>query len=450
MGSFSSFECMKDLLFYMEMPEDFNYSIKTRKKEIKKITANIFKRQNRKILLWGNFGIGKSTLVKQTFWYIHSGNINGDFEDIKFVMLDIPTLVSKQSERLNKIFSELINYFEKNPKLVLIIENFENLLMGVDTEIKLELRKLLTNPKISVIATADIDETIIKNNSIYNLFEKIHLEEPVIDDVYGVIKPQIAEIAKNHNVIISRKMAMWLINVSIIFSDVSMPKRCIDLIDEVSSYAKLNGIKHVSKNTFFKCNEFHFEKFLHLSETQKRNIAIHELGHYFVHKASTNFSFTPFLVSIVPVDLFDGATYLIELPNFVETVDEKYYVSLIGAALAGKIAEEIFNIPLNSGASADLIEANEQAALYSSSLGMNPLLNDKIIVEDQTELVDEDCKQDIAYTQNYILEKARVYAEEIIHKNELYFDAIITELVKNYGILTSYEIEEILKKNQRK
>ena len=82
--------------------------------------------------------------------------------------------------------------------------------------------------------------------------------------------------------------------------------------------------------------------------------------------------------------------------------------------------------------------------------GTIPLLNDKIIVEDQTELVDEDCKQDIAYTQNYILEKARVYAEEIIHKNELYFDAIITELVKNYGILTSYEIEEILKKNQRK
>ena len=81
---------------------------------------------------------------------------------------------------------------EKNPKLCLIIENFESLLMGIETEIKLELRKLLSIPGTCIIATADgINEQIIRNNSIYNLFEKIHLEEPVIDDIYFMIKNQI-------------------------------------------------------------------------------------------------------------------------------------------------------------------------------------------------------------------------------------------------------------------
>ena len=319
--------------------------------------------------------------------------------------------------------------------------------MGVETELKLEIRKLLKNPRIAVIATADnVDEQIMKNNSVYNLFEKIHLEEPQVDEVYDMIKPQIAEIEKTHNVNITKKVAIWLIYVSVLFSEVLMPKRCIDLIDEVSSYAKLNGIKHVSKKLFFKCNELHFRKYLQLSNVQKRNTGIHELGHYFVHTMSKNLSLRPFLVSIVPINLFDGSTYLDELHNFVETVDEKYYISFIGSALGGKAAEDIFNVPTNSGSSADLEEANEQASLYSSILGMNSLLKDKVVYEDEIESIDEDCKNDIEDSKNSILGKARQYAEEIIHQNETFFDAIILELEKNYGILTSYEIESIIKK----
>lgn len=444
MRSFSGSETLKSMLFYMEIPEENNFSSKIRKHEISKLMANIFKRQNRKILIWGDFGVGKSSLVRQLYFNIHSSTC---FEDCKFVMLDVPAVVTKPKEKLHQVFSELCSCFENNQKLCLIIENFEDLLMGVETELKLEIRKLLKNPRITVIATADnVDEQIMKNNSVYNLFEKIHLKEPQIDDVYEMIKSQIFEIEKSHNVNISKKVAVWLIYVSTLFSDVSMPKRCIDLIDEVATYAELNSIKHVNKKIFFKCNELHFQKYLQLSLTQKRYIGIHELGHFFVHKMSQNLSLRPFLVSIVPINLCDGSTYLYELHNFVETIDEKYYISFIGSALGGKAAEDIFNVPVNSGSSQDLEEANEQASLYSSISGMNLLLKDKVVYEDEIDSVDEDCMNDIEDSKNYILEKARQYAEEIIHQNETYFDAIILELEKNYGILTSYEIESILKK----
>ena len=77
---------------------------------------------------------------------------------------------------------------------------------------------------------------------------------------------------------------------------------------------------------------------------------------------------------------------------------------------------------------------------------MNSLLKDKVVYEDEIESIDEDCKNDIEDSKNSILGKARQYAEEIIHQNETFFDAISLELEKNYGILTSYEIESIIKK----
>ena len=219
-----------------------------------------------------------------------------------------------------------------------------------------------------------------------------------------------------------------------------MPKRCVDLIDEVAAYAKLNMDKKVTKKHFFNLHTLELQKYVNLP------VAIHELGHFIVHYFSKNLSLRPFLVSIVPIGLCDGSTYLYELPNFVETVNEDYYVQYIGCALGGKVAEEIFGVPANSGSSADLDEANEQARNFSSMSGMNPSLNDKIVFEDEMDSVDDDTMDDITSHTDYILGEARIYAESIIHKNQAIIKKIIPELIKNNGILTSYEIEKIMKR----
>lgn len=449
MKSFSNSENLKDVLFFKEIPKDEKAKCKFcgRTEEFLKMICIMSKRQNRNILIWGDFGIGKSSLVYQLIWTLSSDNCPNEFVDYIFISLDIPALVTKSKANIHNALSELCSMLEKNPKLCLIIENFEFLIIGIETEIKLELRKLLSIPGTCIIATADgINEQIIRNNSIYNLFEKIHLEEPVIDDIYFMIKNQISEIESYHNVTISRHIAKWLIYCSEIFSDYRMPKRCVDLIDEVAAYAKLNMDKKVTKKHFFNLHTLELQKYVNLSDEHKRNVAIHELGHFIVHYFSKNLSLRPFLVSIVPIGLCDGSTYLYELPNFVETVNEDYYVQYIGCALGGKVSEEIFGVPANSGSSADLDEANEQARNFSSMSGMNPSLNDKIVFEDEMDSVDDDTMDDITSHTAYILGEARIYAESIIHKNQAIIKKIIPELIKNNGILTSYEIEKIMKR----
>lgn len=449
MRSFSISPDLKDVLFFMEIPKDEKTKCKFcgRTEELLQMICVMSKRQNRNILIWGDFGIGKSSLVYQLVWALSSDDCPDEFVDYSFILLDVPALVTKSKENIHNTFSKLCCILEKNPKLCLIIENFESLLMGIETEIKLELRKLLSIPGACIIATADgIDEQIIRNNSIYNLFEKINLTEPVIDDVYQMIKNQILEIENYHNVTISRSIAVWLIYCSEIFSDYKMPKRCVDLIDEVAAYAKYTASTNVTKKHFFNLYKLQFQKYQNLSSEQKRNISIHELGHFFVHYFSTNLSLRPYLVSIIPIGLCDGSTYLYELPNFVETVNIEYYVQYIGSALGGKIAEEIFGVPANSGSSADLDEANEHAQNFSSMSGINPLLNDKVVFEDEMDSVDSDTMDNIKSHADYILGEARSYAEDIILKNYAIIKTLISELIKNHGIMTSYEIKKFMKK----
>ena len=105
MRSFSGSETLKNLLFYMDIPEKYDFSSRIRENELSKLMANIFKRQNRKTLIWGNFGVGKSTLVRQLYLNVHS---NKCFEDYKFVMLDVPSIVTKPREKLHQIFQNYV------------------------------------------------------------------------------------------------------------------------------------------------------------------------------------------------------------------------------------------------------------------------------------------------------------------------------------------------------
>lgn len=420
---------------------DYTASFSGRESEIKKIISIISKRQHRSVLIWGEFGVGKSSLINKSAFIVTS---KYDPEYI-FLELDVASLISQSKENVNAFFNDLNFNLRKNPKNVLIINNLENMVCS-GYNFQAELMKLLAIPSICILATVDTIEADISYKQLYNMFFQINLTDPTASETAEMIKQQVSEISKFHEVTISNDLIKWLAYCSEFVFSVSQPKRSVDLIDTVMAHAKLLGHSKVTKENFFDFFDFDFQKFYHLSARQKRYTAIHELGHFIVHlDAESTLGLKPCLVTIIPKGTLEGMTSIEVVKTKTPAYDRQYYIQNIASALAGKIAEEIFEVPVNAGSCLDLDEANELAEEYASKTGMNPKLNDRIFDEDLSSL-DEDTLSSINEGVDSILEEARNYAESVIRNNKDIIESILPHLTEN-GILIRPEIDEIINQN---
>lgn len=417
-------------------------SLGGRKAEISKIASIISKRQHRSVLIWGEFGVGKSSLIDQFVWTLTCKKPEKKLGKCSFFELDVAGLIAQSKENVHTFFNDLHSILRENPKIVLIINNIENMVC-CGYNFQAELMNLLATPGICVLTTVDTLEADMSYKDLYNMFFQINLTQPTASETYEMIEQQVSDMAKFHGVTISKKMTKWLVYCSEFVFSVSQPKRSVDLIDTVMAHAKLLGHSSITKEDFFDFFSLDFQKFSHLSSDQKRYTAIHELGHFIVHlDAESTLGLSPCLVSIIPKGTLEGITFLEVIQSKTPAYDKTYYIQNIGSSLAGKIAEEIFKVPVNAGSSLDLDEANELAEEFSSKSGMNAKLNDRIFDENLSSL-DEDTLSSINEGVDSILEEARNYAKSVILKNKDIIQAILPHLTEN-GILTRLEIDEII------
>ena len=178
---------------------------------------------------------------------------------------------------------------------------------------------------------------------------------------------------------------------------------------------RLNDIQSVFEIEYLKFNCSNLE--------QKRSNAIHEAGHLAIYLASGDLGINPIAVSILSSSDACAVTHC-ELPaTFCASNDLNYYIHLIGAHLAGKVAEEMYNIPANSCFSDDFADANSLADKVVNEYGFNFLTTNALTVDD-------------------LITSANKYAEKILLQYRDVIDKIVEKLAVQ-GILTAPEIQEI-------
>ena len=422
------------------------YALRT--DEIQKMCSILAKRRNRNILIWGDFGVGKSTLINQFMMYLLQDTCPKNLSAYQLYELDYSITVQNDAT-ISSVFTNIRELFYQDSKSVLVINNLENYLGVGNKKLEKELQLLLCNPSTCIIATVDTDEISLPHKPIYNMFWEIHLYEPTLAEIYDILPCHLPDLEQYHKVHIDLSLAKWLTCCSEYFCMTCEPKRSIDLIDAVMAHAANLGHTTVTKSDFFELFSSEMKRYHHLSEEQKRNTAIHELGHFFVQlDAEDTLHVTPTLVCIVPSMDCDGITSAEHSRILTPSYDTDFYVRDIATSLAGRIAEEIFGVPTNSGAKMDLDEANEIAENFVSVAGMNEaLIGNKVL---DSENNNDETLDNMMQCTDLILEKAHDYAAGVIIKYKDLIEEIIPHLIKNNGLLTREEIEEIMMDNSSK
>ncbi|WP_264524465.1 AAA family ATPase [Flavobacterium sp. N502536] len=217
-------------------------SVIGRNKEVRLILENIERYENHGILLIGESGIGKTSIIKNLISSLHETDPDF-FEETLVLSLNVAKLVANCSGE-NEISKKLIEIFEKlarNSKSILFIDDIQVLLNSSNSKSNAVINIIntqLTEGTINIIASIDSDSyrKSIEGTTINGKFENIFIEELDYSLLLECLSLYKAKLEKHYKVTIQDEVIQEAIHLSKRFyKEKKLPYGAIDLLDRTAS-----------------------------------------------------------------------------------------------------------------------------------------------------------------------------------------------------------------------
>lgn len=217
-------------------------SIIGRNREVRLILENIERYENHGILLIGESGIGKTSIIKNLIYNLHETDPNF-FEETLVLSLNVSKLVANCSNE-NEISKKLIEIFEKlskNGKSILFIDDIQVLLNSSSSKsnaVTNIINTQLTQGSINIIASIDADSyrKSIEGTTINGKFENIFIEELDYSLLIECLNIYKNKLEKHYKIGINEEVIQEAIHLSKRFyKEKKLPYGAIDLLDRTAS-----------------------------------------------------------------------------------------------------------------------------------------------------------------------------------------------------------------------
>ncbi len=444
--------------------ENPNCTILGRDNECKEIWKTMMKKTKRNVLLIGEPGVGKSSVVYKLTYDILNGTCPEMFKDFLILSLNVNNLVSGTIYRgqAEERYKDLIELLEDYENLILFIDEIHMIVgAGSSSSEKNEqdfsnaLKPILAGDEAIIIGATTTEEykkTFGMEGALRRRFRNITIKEPKTTEVYAMLKDSIKQLEEFHGIKISKRMVNAIIFYSSCFNyNTKNPDRTKDLIDLSMVTAKMDGKDHVDRESIMKNFDFNFKKFHNMTPAMINEIAYHETGHFIIQRFSGRLTDKEVVaISIIPATDYLGIN-VFDPTDCEPTSDKNFFIDKIASCLAGRISEKLFlGVQNNSGASSDLETATMLAYDMVTKYGMSTKLgenriyfndhNYKMQTDEVTNMINGEIKN--------IIDRATERATNLLNEHKDLVKALAEELSKK-GMLSKIELEEIIQKYEK-
>ncbi len=250
--------CIDKLAIVADGNED---SIIGLEKDILTIVEILGRKSKSNVLIIGESGVGKTSLITGLVQRVAHGNIPEFLKNARIFELDMGDLITGASyngeveDRFKKVADD-IKTFEKP---ILIIESIQNIfekhgpLSNLSSIIKQELNK----GSFTIIGTCSVagyTKNIETDSDFRGKFERIKFTEPAEDKSFRIISEIMPAYEEHHGVKVDEKVIHEAIRLSKRYlNEKSLPSSAIDLLDR--AMALVNTMNMISSDEIKKLNE---------------------------------------------------------------------------------------------------------------------------------------------------------------------------------------------------
>lgn len=216
------------------------------KKEIRQLERVLEKSQLNNVLLIGEPGVGRSSIVEGLAQRAFLGKSVSSVNYKRFLEFDLTALVAEapSQDKVETVLEACFYEVSRAGNIILVIKDFENF---VETEVKpgainivALLSRYLNSRNFQIIAItsyAGLHRNIEKNPALLRLFEKVEVEEISERETLIFLQNQIPAFEIKNKKYISYKAIREVVQLSSKFlGDIPFPDRALRLLDESMAY----------------------------------------------------------------------------------------------------------------------------------------------------------------------------------------------------------------------
>lgn len=264
---------------------------------LKRMLVILNKKYKNNPLLVGDAGVGKTAIVEGFAKYAYQNNL-----DYEILTLNLSQMLSNTKYRgdFESRMDEAMNYISSRENAILFIDEIHTIIGTDSSENSLDvaniLKPYLARADIKIIGATTIDEyqkTIFKDKALRRRFDLINVLEPTLDVTKKILlglKPSYEDF---HKIKLDDDLISYLCDeADAKIHNKKRPDKCIDILDEMLSYAKINSYKATSDlvdhiiddrvGYHLRKKEYHYKEIAKLSFISENNLKEEKYYNYHI------------------------------------------------------------------------------------------------------------------------------------------------------------------------
>lgn len=223
----------------LSFPPPFFHQLVGRKKEVSQIEDVLVRSNQNNVLLVGEPGVGKDTILLGFAKAIKEKKVNPKLFYKRVLKLNMSSLLG-QSPNLGEVkskFENLLKEAESAGNIILVIDNIDKYVSGQEgIDFTPVLALILQNSKIHLIGVttpANFSRFIFPNQQIMKYFEKVEVSAPGKIEALNILKHVVPDFEKGKVLVTLAALKEIIDKSDSLITNIPFPEKAIDLLDQL-------------------------------------------------------------------------------------------------------------------------------------------------------------------------------------------------------------------------